>query len=79
VVKLQSFEDGVTGVREAVWLDRHLAAGGSIDDLAGGGPEDEAWDELFPQHPLSRARRLLPILLASLALDPAAPPLEPFG
>ena len=32
VVKFQAAEVGVTGIREAVVLDRHLAGGGSLDD-----------------------------------------------
>jgi hypothetical protein len=94
VAKVQSFEVGTTGVREAVWFSQQMAAGGMteelISDMKTRSPEDppppirrlpsddEAWDEMWPGHPLSRVRRLLPQVVASIELSPAAKRLSAF-
>lgn len=94
VAKVQSLEVGVTGMREALWFDQHLAAGGTPEDaFASGEPpsspgahpgvrrlpsDDEVWDDIVPNHPLSRVRRLLPQLAASIEISPAAQRLSPF-
>jgi len=94
VAKLESMEGSPTGAREALWFDRHLAAGGTPEEAYPGlgaqlpedGPppvrrlpsDDEAWDEILPSHPLSRVRRLLPRLAASIEISPAAKRLSPF-
>ncbi|MDE3725061.1 hypothetical protein PWG71_27075 [Nocardiopsis sp. N85] len=61
----------------AAWA-RHPYA----QDIGGGTPrnqaEDVGWDAHFPDHPLSRARRLLGALAYSLRFDPAFRALPPF-
>ena len=88
VAKVQSREVGFTGAREALWFARHLAAGGTthqvFPDIRTRSPEDlpppiqrvgsddEVWDETLPSHPLSRVRRLLPQVAASIEISPGA-------
>lgn len=61
----------------AEWAQHPYASG-----VQGGVPrnhsEDEAWDGQFPQHPLSRARRGLRTLAASVTLDQVFKELPPF-
>lgn len=95
VAMVQSLEGGPTGAREALWLDRHLASGGTFEeafpgagDRSAGDPlppirrlpsDDEVWDEMLPSHPLSRVRRLLPQVAASIQISTAAKRLSAFG
>lgn len=72
VVKVQCQERGTTGLREAVLLDRQLAAG-EVPESALGRVHVEAdaeeFDVEFPQHPVSRVRRVLQQVCDSLVLD----------
>ena len=84
VVKIQCFEHGVTGLREAVVLDKKLAANATHVDPASGtvvedwDPDNVEFDGLFPQHPLSRTRRELKKIAAGISLDNAASSLKSF-
>ncbi|RAY11277.1 hypothetical protein DPM19_31505 [Actinomadura craniellae] len=53
-----------------------------VPDLRGGLPrnlsDDPYWDEHFPDHPLSRARRLQLQVYRSITIDPAFKQLPPF-
>lgn len=73
VVKLQCAEHDNTGIREAVVIDRAMAAGVSPDALAtlppAWQPDNGRFDEEFPHHPLSRVRRELCALLPSLKIE----------
>ncbi len=64
VLKLQCNEQGVTGTREGILMDRQLASGRiELDDqgriVGDWDPDSEEFDAEFPGHPLSRARRAL--------------------
>ncbi|MBM9622958.1 hypothetical protein ACFU9F_20905 [Streptomyces zhihengii] len=88
VVKIQAPERGTTGMREAMVMARvgpgdyfrpHPYAPG----LQGGLPFHEAdharWDEQFPDHPLSRVRRVLAELAATVRVEPPFAALPPFA
>lgn len=97
IVRLQRHEVGTTGIREALWLDQHLASGGSLQEagidtsaeplpadsapppVRRGPADDPEWDDLVPQHPLSRLRRGMTSVLASVRLSPQAQRLAPLG
>lgn len=57
VFKVQCQEQGITGVRETVLLDRRLGAGGSLE--AEWTSDAKEYDSAFPDHPLSKVRRAL--------------------
>lgn len=74
IVKIMCAERGMTGIREAVLLDKGLASGEVEFDDAGGiignfAPEDAIHDDTFPDHPLSRCRRGLRMIASSLHLS----------
>lgn len=76
VVKVQSEERGLTGVREAVLLSEGLQAGTVTIDpeaelpISGGcNPDSPDFDGRFPQHPLTRLRRHLEEIPGCLRLD----------
>lgn len=76
VLKVQCEERGMTGMREAVLLDRRLAAGerptfrdGRMQ-LSSWNPDAAEFDAEFPDHPVSRARRFLDGVRVSLFIDP---------
>lgn len=83
VVKVQCEEYGTTGVREAMLLDRALARGeASLDGDGVSGdfdPDSPCHDSEFPDHPLSRARRHLDRIEASLVISPRLRSCPPFG
>ena len=73
----------MTGVREAVLMDKALvegkagvAAGGTIEGEWN--PDDVCHDETFPDHPLSRTRRWLPRIARSLSIDESLASLPKF-
>jgi hypothetical protein len=61
----------------AAWA-RHPYAEGVIGGTPRNQAEDPVWDDRFPDHPLSRTRRLLGALARSLRVDPAFGDLPPF-
>jgi hypothetical protein len=75
VLKVQCEERGPTGYREAVLADRRLAAGevSAITEgrmqLPNWNPDDESFDAEFPEHPVSRVRRVLSRVAASITFD----------
>lgn len=84
VVKIQCSEHGVTGVREAVLADRRMAAG-EVPDVSGRGPFFHNWnpdapeyDAQFPDHPVSRARRILARVAGSSSFDKTVAALPKF-
>jgi len=74
VLKVQCEEHGITGIREAVLLDRKLKnkpAGVDAREIAAGLDADsEEHDVEFPDHPLSRLRRHLRYIAISCPLHP---------
>lgn len=73
VVKIQCHEQGVTGVREALVLDSALRNGSATFQngqlrMQGCSSEDEQFDIMVPHHPLSRVRRELRQIAASLRI-----------
>jgi hypothetical protein len=94
VVKAQCEERGITGVREAVILDRRISdlklpgiEGWQADryDPSFRAPlqrnlaEAEEYDAEFPDHPLSRLRRLLQRLVDGIRLEDDVRALPPFA
>jgi hypothetical protein len=75
VAKVQCEERGHTGFREAVLLDRRLATG---EMSANWNPDDESFDGEFPEHPVSRVRRVLQRFAGSVAIDTAIQTLPGF-
>jgi hypothetical protein len=75
VLKAICGESGVTGLREAVLLAKHMAAGGTpeISDgrvqVPGFDPDNERFDVDFSAHPLSRARRTIGHVSATARVD----------
>jgi hypothetical protein len=64
VIKVQCPEHGTTGIREAILLDKRMEK--EMPCLDGSGPlypdwnpDKEEYDELFPDHPISRLRHML--------------------
>ncbi len=73
VVKIQCEERGLTGIREAVLIDKGLASGEIELDDAGSivgelSTDDVIYDDEFFDHPLSRCRRGLRMIASTLAL-----------
>lgn len=73
VLKVQCAERGLTGQREAILFDQLVAEG--VVRLTDGQvegdwePDHPRYDSEFPDHPVSRARRVLALLENSLVLD----------
>ncbi|WP_308292453.1 hypothetical protein [Streptantibioticus ferralitis] len=87
-MKVQSVELGTTGMREAaVGLELgpeqlflpHPFAPELRGPLPFNRADDPCYDARFPQHPLSRARRLLGRLATTVRTDPAFAALPPFA
>jgi hypothetical protein len=85
VIKVQCREHGMTGVRETILADRRMAAG-EMPDVTGKGPFFRDWnpdspeyDAEFPEHPVSRARRILEHVARTAVLDQAVSQLPKFG
>ncbi|MGA6162657.1 hypothetical protein [Amycolatopsis magusensis] len=93
VLKLIAFEGSMTGAREAALLSDTISETGSPDAFYSPHPyapgtqpklpwhrgDDPRFDQRFPDHPLSRARRWLRHVLATAKLDPAFGALPAFG
>ncbi len=74
VIKMQTHERGVTGMREAILVEQALRDGtGSIQDgkfvAHGWSVDDERFDNLVPKHPLSRLRQELRLIAESVHID----------
>ena len=75
VLKMQCDERGITGARETALLVKALNEGKQPEDFD---PEDERYDKLFPDHPLSRLRREFDALQPTIRLDPRIKSSPPF-
>jgi hypothetical protein len=76
VVKCQCHERGTTGIREAILFDLMRSSGVISIDSSGKitgewNSDAEAHDADFPQHPLSKLRKLLGQIEATGEIDPA--------
>ncbi len=74
VIKIQCYEQGVTGMREALLVDEALRNGtGRIEGgrfvPIGWSFDDEQFDDRLPQHPLSRLRRELRHVASSVQIE----------
>ena len=74
VIKIQCEEREMTGIREAILVDKGLKSGDITTDDSGNivrnlVPDDEVYDKDFPNHPLSRCRRGLCMIASSLCLS----------
>ncbi|MDX3354691.1 hypothetical protein PV703_15530 [Streptomyces sp. ME01-24h] len=87
VVKVQTFEDGVTGMREAMVLaelgpEQYFLEHPYAPGLRGGLPfhraDAEEYDARFPGHPLTRVRTALAHLAGTLGAEPGFAELPPF-
>lgn len=79
VAEVQSAERSPLGVREACVFAAMLESGAELGRPCYPGAwssasDEERWDRTFPDHPLSKVRRLLRWLEDSLDLDPAIVP-----
>lgn len=77
VVKVQCEERGVTGLREAILFDKMHKDGTISIDSAGQisgpwNPDSTEHDASFPQHPLSRLRKLLSRIETTAVIDDTA-------
>ena len=88
VVKIQAVERGMTGMREAVVLakvgpEQYFRPHPYAPDVQGGLPfhvaDHARWDAEFPDHPLSRVRRILDALAESVTVDSGFAALPPFA
>jgi len=72
-LKMQCAEHGVTGIREAALIPKIVGENKikfSIGKIEGDwNPDDPRYDDLFPQHPLSRLRRVFSTLQPALRVD----------
>ncbi|MFD7867480.1 hypothetical protein [Streptomyces sp. NPDC057682] len=87
VVKIQTREEGMTGMREAVVMARighqdYFRPHPYAPDAQGGLPFHEAdharWDAEFPDHPLTRVRRTLDTLAQVVTVAPEFAAQPPF-
>jgi hypothetical protein len=88
VIKAQCSESGMTGIREAIVMDRAFRDGTIKPDGKSLGwvpgpqsanlSEDPSLDSEFPEHPLSRARAALRQVTGSLVLSSQLGPEPPF-
>lgn len=93
VLRLVAAEGPTTGVRESMVVSDTISETGGPDAFYAPHPyaprsqprlpwhraDDPRFDERFPDHPLSRARRWLRHVLATARLDPEFAALPPFG
>jgi hypothetical protein len=83
VLKIQCEERGPTGVREAVLFDKLLKEKKVDLDAAGKvtgnwNPDDPQFDDAFPEHPLSRLRRVLSRLQPAIRINARTKIAPPF-
>lgn len=74
VIKMQCEEHGITGVREAsLMLKAQQDKTVAVDDdgrISGDWqPDDVRYDEMFPTHPISRLRRELTSIIATVRIE----------
>jgi hypothetical protein len=84
VIKIQCREQGVTGMREALLVDEALRKGtGRVEGdrfvPVGWSSDDEQFDDILPQHPLSRVRRELRRIASSVQIVPTVRNAARFG
>ncbi|WP_406448015.1 hypothetical protein OG782_04090 [Streptomyces sp. NBC_00876] len=88
VVKIQTVERGMTGMREAVVLAKvgpqeYFRPHPYAPDVQGGLPfhvaDHARWDAEFPDHPLTRVRNTLDVLAQAVSVDPGFAALPPFN
>ena len=81
-VTVECVEHGLTGVRDAVLLmeaSKEGTVGFENDRITGDwDPDNEKFDERFPEHPLSRLRRHLSSVQATLKVDDRVKGKPPF-
>jgi hypothetical protein len=75
VIKIQCYEQGASGMREALLVDEALRKGtGRVEGgrfvPLGWSFDDEQFDDRLPQHPLSRVRRELRHIASSVQIAP---------
>ncbi|MEV6782522.1 hypothetical protein [Streptomyces sp. NPDC051098] len=87
VVKVQAPERGTTGMREAMVMaqvghDNYFRPHPYAPEVQGGLPFHAAdhaqWDQQFPDHPLTRVRRVLDTLAEAVRVAPEFAALPPF-
>ena len=81
MIKIQCEETGVTGVREAIVCDTLLQSGAPVESVAAlvtKHADSQEYDARFPDHPLSRLRRVLSHLEATLQIDAKLKSRPPF-
>ena len=84
VIKVQCMERGVTGIREALLMDRAIAKGElDLEKLAHGELpaidfDNEQYHAEFPDHPLTRVRMEMRRILSSIQVDPELGNLKQF-
>ncbi|NUL02706.1 hypothetical protein HRW07_05480 [Streptomyces lunaelactis] len=88
VVKIQSPERGMTGMREAMVMakvghDKYFRPHPYAPEVQGGLPFHAAdhaqWDAQFPDHPLTKVRRTLDALAEAVQVVPEFAALPPFA
>jgi hypothetical protein len=88
VLQILCPETGITGVREATlaieigfenMYPPHPYAPGLHGALPYSAADDYRWDDRFPDHPLTRARRWVSRTVESARIDPEFASLPPFG
>ncbi|AVZ71712.1 hypothetical protein SLUN_05420 [Streptomyces lunaelactis] len=88
VVKIQSPERGMTGMREAMVMakvghDKYFRPHPCAPEVQGGLPFHAAdhaqWDAQFPDHPLTKVRRTLDALAEAVQVVPEFAALPPFA
>lgn len=78
VIKTQCHEHGTTGIRESVVMSQLFGEGkfdlAELPKIS----EDEKYDPMFPEHPLSRSRAYLKTIIQTLNLTPEIQQSPPF-
>ena len=78
VIKTQCHEHGTTGIRESIVMSQLLGDGKfDIAELSKIS-EDEKYDSMFPEHPLSRSRAYLKTTIQTLNVTPEIQKAPPF-
>ncbi len=75
VVKAQCQEYGATGIKEAMLFDRILEEGGDVETS---NMDSHEYDNEFPSHPLTRARKISKSIVSGLSISETIKSHEPF-